>query len=74
MMIAALEHLTMDGDRWDALAWRYYGDATAFEGIIMANPFVAITPTLASGITLLIPILPAVANALNPQDVPPWKR
>ncbi|MEI4920417.1 tail protein X, partial [Klebsiella pneumoniae] len=22
-----LEHLTRDGDRWDLLAWHYYGDA-----------------------------------------------
>lgn len=73
-MIEALEYVTMDGDRWDALAWRFYGDASAYEAIIMANPSVSITPLLPSGVTLLIPVLPAATNILNPQDVPPWKR
>lgn len=29
-----LEHVTTDGERWDNLAWRYYGDALAYERII----------------------------------------
>ena len=33
-----LTYITGDGDRWDLLAWRYYGDATQFGPIIMANP------------------------------------
>ena len=25
-----LEHITTDGERWDNLAWHYYGDALAY--------------------------------------------
>ncbi|MBJ3537853.1 tail protein X, partial [Salmonella enterica subsp. enterica serovar Derby] len=41
-----LEHVTTDGERWDNLAWRYYGAALAYERIIAANPHVAILPVL----------------------------
>ena len=31
-------HTTKAGERWDLLAWRYYGDPTDYSPIIMANP------------------------------------
>ena len=32
-----IRHITKDGERWDLLAWRYYGSATDYERIIAAN-------------------------------------
>lgn len=55
-----LEHITTDGERWDNLAWHYYGDALAYERIIAANPHVAIYPVLPSGIQLIIPSFPSI--------------
>ncbi|MGS9092557.1 tail protein X, partial [Salmonella enterica subsp. enterica serovar Infantis] len=52
-----LEHVTTDGERWDNLAWSYYGDALAYERINAANPHVAIMPVLPSGARLIIPVL-----------------
>lgn len=69
-MSGYLEHTTTEGDRWDLLAWRYYGDALAYERIIATNPSVPIIPVLPSGVRLVIPMAEAAAQAVEP---PPWK-
>jgi phage tail protein X len=67
-----VEYVTVEGDRWDLIAFRMYGDAYAYEPIIVANPDVKILPVLPAGTRLLIPVL--AAPTTNPADVPPWKR
>ena len=67
-----IAHVTRAGERWDNLAWRYYGDPTAYSGIIMANGSVPIEPVLDSGITILIPLLES--SPVLKTDLPPWKR
>ncbi len=64
-------HITADGERWDLLAFRYYGDATEYAPIIRANPKVAIEPVFEAGIRIDIPVLAdsAVVNV----DLPPWR-
>jgi len=64
-------HITKAGERWDLLAWRYYGDPTDYQMIIMANPGVAIEPVFEAGISLAVPIVQK--NALVSVDLPPWK-
>ncbi|KAA0972783.1 tail protein X [Pseudomonas sp. ANT_H12B] len=66
-----ITHVTTEGERWDQLAWRYYGDAHRYLPIVQANPHVPITAILPSGLTLAIPILEPVTSA---QDLPPWMR
>ncbi|KFK91881.1 membrane protein [Serratia sp. Ag1] len=68
-----LEHITKEGERWDQLAYRYYHDPLGYPRIIAANPHVAITPVLSSGILLLIPVIEADDNTLL-EDTPPWLR
>lgn len=65
-----VEYVTQDGDRWDLIAYRMYGDALAFEPIVVANPHVPIRPTLPGGLRLLVPVRDDAELA----DVPPWKR
>lgn len=67
-----IEHITHDGERWDQIAQRYYGDPLNYEPIVMANPHVPIIPVLDAGIRLQIPVLetPVVLET----DLPPWKR
>lgn len=67
------EIVTREGERWDLLAWRYYGDPLRYEPIVVANPQVAIAPILPSGTRLQIPVLPR-ATATAAADLPPWKR
>jgi phage tail protein X len=67
-----ITHITAAGERWDLLAWRYYGNPTLYSPIIMANPLVPIEPVFEAGLTVLIPILQqSQAAAVN---LPPWKQ
>ena len=74
--ITAIEHITIQGDRWDLLAWRYYGNPHAYGRIIEANPDVDITTVLPSGLVILIPVLSATENqaVISADNLPPWKR
>lgn len=66
-----IQHLTYAGERWDLLAWQYYGDPTMYSIIIMANPGLPIDPAFAAGIAVAIPIIQR-RNVLT-SDLPPWK-
>src|SRR5208283_286922 len=64
-------HITRVGERWDLLAWRYYGDPTDYSPIIMANFNVPIEPVFDGGISIAVPILQKSAVAIA--NLPPWK-
>ncbi|CBJ43021.1 tail protein X [Ralstonia solanacearum] len=66
-----LTHITTEGERWDQLAMRYYGDPLAYESIVAANPHVPLTVTLPAGLTLSIPVIEQ--NDLS-EELPPWLR
>lgn len=67
-----VEYLTIEGDRWDLIAWRHYGDPHLYEPIIVANPTVPIRPQLPSGLRLMVPVLPDAQ--IEDRNLPPWKR
>ena len=68
------EYLTKQGDRWDTIAQKAYGDASLVEGIIEANPSVVISAVLDAGIRLVIPILEEGEIIIDSELLPPWKR
>ncbi|MCV9878853.1 tail protein X [Brenneria izbisi] len=68
-----IEHVTKQGDRWDLLAHHYYGEPRGYDRIIAANPQVAITPVLPSGIVLLIPMI-ETDEAVTTEEIAPWLR
>lgn len=70
----SIEYRTKDGDRWDLIAWNFYGDASKFGPIIQANPDVVIDTVLDGGITLYIPILPDDEIQQSNDTLPPWKK
>ena len=65
-------HVTKAGERWDLLAWRYYGDPTEYSPIIFANPTVPIEPVFDAGVTIAVPILQQSAS--GSVNLPPWKQ
>jgi phage tail protein X len=67
------EHITAEGERWDTVAYAYYGDPLLYHGIIAANPQVPIIPLLPSGIVLRVPVI-ALSDTLTAEELPPWKR
>jgi phage tail protein X len=64
-------HITIAGERWDTLAWNYYGDPTNYSGIVMANPGIPIEPAFEPGLLVQIPIISQSQAA--PANLPPWK-
>ncbi|MDD3236804.1 MAG: tail protein X [Candidatus Gastranaerophilales bacterium] len=66
------EHITKQGDRWDTIAYKYYGDCFKYAPLVMANPTVAISPIIPTGIKLIVPVLSDI-DATN-EDLPPWKQ
>ena len=67
-----IAHISSNGDRWDLLAWSYYGNPTLFGPIVMANPSIPIEPVLAAGLTVIISVLQQASVVAA--DLPPWKR
>jgi phage tail protein X len=65
-------YTTVEGDRWDTVAFKAYGDATKYSGIVQANPFVPKGVVLPSGVTLYIPLVER--PSVDTSKLPPWKR
>lgn len=66
-----LQHITTEGERWDQLAWHYYGDPMAYKRLIEANPHVPVTNTLLAGVHLSIPV---IDDTQISESLPPWLR
>ncbi|HEY6394501.1 MAG TPA: tail protein X [Candidatus Binataceae bacterium] len=67
-----LTHITSAGERWDLLAWQYYGDPAAYSQIIMANPNIPIEAAFEAGRVIAIPVIRR--NIVLAAGLPPWKR
>ena len=70
--MANTTYTTKQGDTWDTVAFKAYGDATRINEIIAANPNVPITDQIAANTILNIPIIPE--PTLDETLLPPWKR
>nr|WP_320132002.1 tail protein X [uncultured Holophaga sp.] len=70
-MASTLTHTTTDGDRWDLLAWEYYGDLDQIPTLTAANPGVSLNPILEAGVSLVVPVIEQ-ADASTP-GLPPWR-
>lgn len=70
-MTKFLNHITTEGERWDQLAQRYYGNSYAYPKLVEANSRFAHLHTLISGLMLKIPI---VDRQATPRSLPPWRR
>ncbi|ERL56131.1 tail protein X [Psychrobacter aquaticus] len=68
-----LQHIASDGDRWDSLSYQYYGNAIAYEQIIIANRHLSITTILSAGQIVFIPIISTPSKQLS-DSLPPWLR
>ena len=67
-----LEHIVKQSERWDTLAYKYYGNPFEVNRLIDANPQVAFCEELPLGQTIYIPVIkePPTSNL----DMPPWMR
>jgi phage tail protein X len=65
-----IEYSSVVGDRWDTIAYTYYGDATMINPLIMANPGVPIVDVLDPGTEIAIPIITQAEGGVTSN--PPW--
>lgn len=66
------KYTTIQGDRWDTIAHKAYGDPLKISPIVEANPHVPKTPILPAGVVLYVPI--QEREDVSPNNLPPWKR
>lgn len=69
-----VEYVTKQGDRWDTIAFKAYGDASLINGIIEANTSIVILPILEAGTRVIVPILESGEIQINSELLPPWKQ
>lgn len=72
--MAVSQYIVKEGDKWDTVAFKAYGDSTRVSGIIEANPSVPITAVLIAGTPLVVPILEDGEILIDSELLPPWKR
>ena len=68
-----IQHTTIDGERWDMVAQKYYGQASMMNDIIEANPEVPLYDIFPAGIVLDIPVIASNDLPTDPANLPPWK-
>ncbi len=67
------EYVAVQGDRWDTVAYKAYGNAGQINPIIDANPLLALVTSFEGGERLVVPIIEVSAETDN-SLLPPWKR
>ena len=68
-----IQYQSVVGDRWDTIAWKFYGSQflAGIGALIEANPSVPINAILPQGTPVGVPILEAAAPT-STEDPPPW--
>ncbi|TNG92253.1 hypothetical protein FHQ28_08785 [Pasteurellaceae bacterium USgator11] len=69
-MAEVIAHTINQGERWDLLAYRYYGDIGEINRLINANPHLSFCEVLPTGETLLVPVIERTTD--SQADLPPW--
>jgi phage tail protein X len=68
------EYITTEGQRWDTIAWKAYGNAAEYIRIVLANPKVAMYRKLPGGLRLKIPVIERETVLIDSALLPPWKQ
>jgi phage tail protein X len=69
-----VEYVSKQGDRWDIIAMKAYGDASLINGLIESNASVVISPIIPLGTRIIVPILESGDIQIDSELLPPWKR
>ncbi|KAA9003990.1 phage tail protein [Paenibacillus spiritus] len=64
------QYRTIQGDTWDAVAYKLYGDENLMTLLLEANPEQADKVILDGNLLLHVPVRPEQTS----EDLPPWKR
>ncbi|MDR2054353.1 MAG: tail protein X [Desulfovibrio sp.] len=67
--MSADTYITMQGDAWDAVAYRLWGEERLFMTLVAANPEHQDTLTFPAGVALRVPSAP---ERVIQTELPPW--
>ncbi|KMK50617.1 membrane protein [[Actinobacillus] muris] len=70
MSESVIAHTIKQGERWDTLAYHYYGDVGELGRLIDANPHLALCEVLPQGETVFVPVI--AVKKTDQADLPPW--
>lgn len=65
-----MRYITREGDRWDLIAYKVYGDPYAYDALLLYNPQYSHMLILPAGIELIIPDIEYEESA---EVAPPWQ-
>lgn len=71
--MASFNYTTVEGDRIDTLAAKFYGGNRGIAIIADANPGIPLSAVFPLGTVLVIPVVEDNELTTN-SDLPPWKR
>jgi phage tail protein X len=71
-MTKYVRYTTVEGDRWDTIAFKAYGDPLRITPLVEANPHIPKSPVLPSGLKMNVPLMDV--QTVNSNLLPPWKR
>lgn len=66
-----MTYTTVQGDKWDGIAYKVYGDTKYTDVLISANYRHRYVYIFSAGIELDVP---DVETRITPDDLPPWKK
>ena len=66
-----MSYVTVQGDMWDEISLKVYGDARFARELMRANPEHLDVPVFSDGVALTVP---DVDTAQSADDLPPWKQ
>lgn len=66
-----MTYTTVQGDKWDGISYKMYGDTRFADELINANPQLRKIYVFSEGITVNVP---PVETKISAEDLPPWKR
>lgn len=64
-------YTTVQGDKWDSIAYKLYGDVRFTDTLIAANSEHRMIYVFSAGIALNVP---DVEERVSVSDLPPWKQ
>ena len=65
-----LKHIVTDFERWDTLAYHYYGNPLMINLLIDANPHIPFCEELPRNQIVLVPVIKA--QSVDNAGMPPW--
>jgi|DEB0MinimDraft_12_1074336.scaffolds.fasta_scaffold00179_16 phage tail protein X len=69
-----IKYTTEQGERFDQIAQKLFGEPGRWKDVINANPTLALVKNFDAGVVIRVPILQTATPTGVAANLPPWKR